>query len=560
MFVVKKNINGRDYYYLRKSARINGKVKAITLAYLGSNRKLALEKAKDFKEKPSVMKMTDDKSREIVEKEKKAEKTEISEFEKHMLSIDELAVFCKRKGFVYPSAEIYGGLAGFWDFGHLGVELKNNIKSEWWNYHVRKREDMAGIDGAIITNPKVWEASGHISTFFDVAVKCRKCKSTTKIDASAAGKEKCEKCGGEFEVLGKFNQLFPVKVGALNPVEAYLRGETAQLIFTIFRLVQENARMSLPFGIAQMGKAFRNEISPREFIFRCREFEQMEIEYFIAPGMKCPYADEIVDSKIAILDEDAQRKGKEAVKLGILEALKKGVIKRDWHAYWISLVFNWFILNGANPEHFRLRQHLSDERSHYSSDTWDLEYQFPMGWRELQGFADRSNYDLSQHEKFSKKKLSIHDEKLGTVLPEVVCEPSLGVERAFIVFMLEAYRYDKERENVILELSPKLAPYKVAVFPLISKGKVFEVSREVFKDLLEEFNVFFDNSGSIGRRYARQDEAGTPYCITVDNESIEDKKVTIRDRDTTKQVRLPIQGLRDSIRKLINDEATLEDL
>ena len=493
------------------------------------------------------------------EEKKIVEKNEDKEGQ---ISIDELASFCKRKGFVYPSGEIYGGLAGFWDYGPLGVELYNNLKSAWWKYFVQQRDDMTGINGAIITHPKVWEASGHTTNFVDVAVLCKKCGNKTKLEKSEVGKVKCDKCGGDFEDKGEFLNMFSTQVGPVqaDSIKSYLRPETAQLMFADFKLVQEHARMKLPFGIAQMGKAFRNEISPREFIFRCREFEQMEIEYFIAPGMKCPYADEIVDSKIAILDEDAQRKGKEAVTLGILEALKKGVIKRDWHAYWISLVFNWFILNGANPEHFRLRQHLSDERSHYSSDTWDLEYQFPMGWRELQGFADRSNYDLSQHEKFSKKKLSIHDEKLGTVLPEVVCEPSLGVERAFIVFMLEAYRYDKERENVILELSPKLAPYKVAVFPLISKGKVFEVSREVFKDLLEEFNVFFDNSGSIGRRYARQDEAGTPYCITVDNESIEDKKVTIRDRDTTKQVRLPIQGLRDSIRKLINDEATLEDL
>src|SRR3989344_460597 len=532
MFVVKKNINGRDYYYLLKSARINGKVKAITLAYLGSNRELALEKAKDFKEKPSVMKMTDDKSREIVEKEKKAEKTEISEFEKHMLSIDELAVFCKRKGFVYPSAEIYGGLAGFWDFGHLGVELKNNIKSEWWNYHVRKREDMAGIDGAIITNPKVWEASGHISTFFDVAVKCRKCKSTTKIDASAAGKEKCEKCGGEFEVLGKFNQLFPVKVGALNPVEAYLRGETAQLIFTNFRLVQENARMSLPFGIAQMGKAFRNEISPREFIFRCREFEQMEIEYFIAPAQPCPY--KVGDTEISILSADMQLKNEEPAKMKISEALKAGIIKRDWHAYWIEQELSWFLSLGASPDNFRIRQHLPDEKSHYSTDTWDLEYKFPMGWRELQGFADRSTYDLSQHQKFSGKNLEMTDSKLGKVLPEVVCEPSLGLERAFIVFLLEAYHYDTSRQNIVLKLHPRLSPLKAAVFPIVKTDEaVVNLARYIYDSLKEDFSVIYDDSGSVGRRYARNDETATPFCITTDDESIKNNDATIRNRDTT---------------------------
>jgi len=463
------------------------------------------------------------------------------------ISVEDLAVFCKRKGFVYPSAEIYGGMAGVWDFGPVGVELKNNIKREWWNFHVKRREDLVGIDGAIITPRKLWEASGHLSSFYDVAVKCKKCKNATKIDSNEVGKVKCDKCGGQFEVLGKFNQLFPVSVGALNPTEAYLRGETAQLIFANFKLVQENSRMSLPFGIAQIGKAFRNEISPREFIFRDRELEQMEIEYFIAPNQKCDY--DIKDHEILIYSSDMQKNGKDPVKMKISKALKDKVIKRDWHAYWISQELEWFKLLGVNLNNFRIRQHLPEEKSHYSSDTWDLEYNFPMGWRELQGFADRSNYDLTQHQKFSGKNLEIMDPKFGKILPEVVCEPSLGVERTFMIILLEAYNYDKSRDNIVLKLHPRLAPVKVAVFPIVKKDEdVVKLSRDVFNELKEKFEAVYDDSGSIGRRYARNDEIGTPYCITIDGDSIKGKDVTIRDRDSTKQERIKIKDLSEYLR------------
>lgn len=479
----------------------------------------------------------------------------------NQINIDELATFCKKKGFVYPSAEIYGGFAGFWDFGHLGVELINNLKKEWWKFNVHQREDMVGIDGSIITHPKVWEASGHVGSFSDVFVTCLKCKKPNKVDRHELKDAKCGFCGGELDKdnAKDFNLLFSTDVGADIPLKAYLRGETAQLIFTNFKAVQDNARMKLPFGIAQIGKAFRNEIAPREFLFRTREFEQMEIEYFIGPKQKCPYVDEIGDLEIDILSEKMQDSKKKAKKMKIAEALKKKIIKRDWHAYWISKQFEWFILMGANPDKFRIRQHLSDEKSHYSSDTWDFEYDFPMGYRELEGFADRSTYDLTQHSKFSKKKLEMNDPEYGKVLPEVVCEPSLGIGRAFIVFMLDAYEKDKKRDNVVLHLSPKLAPYKAAVFPLISKGETYEASYEVYKDLLEEFNVFFDKSGSIGRRYARQDEIGTPFCITVDPETLKDKKVTIRERDSTKQIRVEIKELRDLLRKLVNDDISFED-
>src|SRR3989344_5921074 len=366
--------------------------------------------------------------------------------------IDDLTAFCKRRGFVYPSGEIYGSLAGFWDFGPVGVELKNNIKREWWKFHVNSREDMAGIDGSIITNPKVWEASGHVGSFVDVMVVNRKTKEKTKVD-----KHELASLGKEWEVKGEFNPMFTTQVGPIKEEStlAYLRPETAQLIFTNFKQVQENARLKLPFGIAQIGKAFRNEISPREFLFRSREFEQMEIEYFIAKGQKCPYIDEIKGLEIEILSEEEQKKAKkgdgEGRKMKIYDAWQKGIIKTDWHAYCMALEFGWFISLGANEEKFRARQHTSEERSHYAIDTWDLEYEFPMGWRELQGFANRGNYDLSQHEKHSKKSMEVVISEDGKkVLPEVVCEPSLGVGRAFLVFMLSAYEEDNKRKNIVL--------------------------------------------------------------------------------------------------------------
>lgn len=476
------------------------------------------------------------------------------------ISIEDLATFCKRKGFVYPSGEIYGSLAGFWDFGPLGVELKNNIKKEWWKFHVHSREDIVGIDGAIITNPKIWEASGHVSNFVDIAVVCKKCRHKTKIDKHEIKNARCEKCGGEYVNKGEFNPMFTTQVGPIksDSVTAYLRPETAQLIFANFKSVLENSRLKLPFGIAQIGKSFRNEISPREFLFRSREFEQMEIEYFIAPKMKCPFLDEIQGIETEILTAEMQSQKKQGKKMKIIEAYKKGMIKNDWHAYFLALELSWFFSLGANPKKFRARQHSQEERSHYATDTWDLEYKFPMGWRELQGFADREDYDLKQHEKFSKQKMEIHDEKLGKLTPSVVCEPSLGVERAFLVFMLDSYEYNKKRENVVLHLDSKLAPYKAAIFPLISKGEILETSKEIHQDLLEDFNILFDKSGSIGRRYARNDEMGTPFCITVDEDSLKDKSVTIRDRDTMKQIRVKISDLHEILRKLINKKIEFE--
>jgi glycyl-tRNA synthetase len=472
------------------------------------------------------------------------------------LSIDDMAAFCKRKGFVMKSGEIYGGFAGFWDYLSLGVELKNNIKQAWWDFHVREREDMEGIDGSIITHPDTWKASGHVDSFVDIAVVCKKCKNKTKVDKHELGKIKCEKCGGEFESKGEFNPMFTTQVGPVreDSTTAYLRPETAQLIFTNFKSVFEGARMKLPCGIAQIGKAYRNEIAPRNFLFRCREFEQMEIEYFIKPKQKCPF--EIPDVEVLVLKE-GDSKGK---KMTLSEAHKKKIIKKDWHAYWLGQGLLWFKNLGADLKNFRIRQHDKKELSHYSSDTWDLEYNFPFGWKELQGIADRGDYDLSQHEKLSKTKMQVLDEETKEkFIPHVICEPSFGVERALLVFLYEAYK-ENEKGNVVLNLSPILSPIKAAIFPLMKKGEQADVAKEIYNKLKKKFNVNYDVSGSVGRRYARNDEIGTPFCLTIDDQTLEDKTVTIRDRDTTEQKRIKISDLKIALEQLISGEKTFKDI
>jgi len=491
------------------------------------------------------------------------------------MDLDQLTRYCKEKAFIFPSSEIYGGLAGFWDYGPLGVELKNNIKNEWWKTHVHDREDVVGMDGAIISNPKIWEASGHVDSFGDVMVECKKCHERIRadhliednLDIQADGlqpaemdaiikknKLQCPNCKHpELSKAKSFNLLFKTHVG---PVEgdkaiAYLRGETCQLIFTQFRNIVETSRLKLPFGIAQMGKAFRNEISPRHFIFRCREFEQMELEYFVDPKeTKCPYSDEVKDYKILVLSKELQKNKKQPKLMSMKEALDKEIILTEWHAYWLAKEHQWFVKLGVNPKHLRIRQHLPDEKSHYALDTWDLEYKFPFGWKELQGMANRTDYDLTQHMKHSKTDLKMFiEERKEKVTPYVIAEPSLGLERTFLVFLFDALEEDKERGNVVLKIHPKLAPIKVAVFPLVNKLQ--EQARKVFTDIKEWFICKYDKSGSIGRRYARADEQGIPYCITVDFDSLKEESVTIRDRDSTKQIRVNVNDLQNTLFQLL---------
>ena len=353
-----------------------------------------------------------------------------------------------------------------------------------------------------------------------------------------------------------FNLMFKTAIG---PVEgknsAYLRPETAQLIFADFRLVQENARLKLPFGIAQIGKAFRNEISPRDFLFRCREFEQMELEYFVHPSKvkSCPYIKEFEGYQMVVLTESMQSKKQDAKNVSVREMLD-GKMILPWHAYWLAFEHDWLTGLGVKPENLRIRQHVKEEKSHYATDTWDLEYNFPFGWKELEGVSNRSDYDLQQHVKKSGKDMSYYDEEeKSKVIPHVVAEPSLGVERTFLVFLFDAYEYDKKRKNVVLKLNPKLAPVKVGVFPLLSnKKELVDLAQTIYEELKNDFNCFLDEKGSIGKRYARMDEAATPFCITVDFDSLKNHDATLRERDSTKQERLKIKNLKEEIRKRLS--------
>ena len=502
------------------------------------------------------------------------------------ITIEEMATFRKKKGFIYPNSEIYSGLAGFFDFGPLGVELKNNIKNEWWKAHVHQREDMVGIDGAIIVNQKVWVASGHVAMFADILLDCPKChtrvradhfvESVLNVQAESLTSEQishlarsrqllCPKCKTPFEEATPFNLMFKTFVGPIEEAAAvaYLRPETAQLIFADFKQILETSRKKLPFGVAQMGKAFRNEISPRDFLFRCREFEQMEIEYFVNPQkLDCPYIHEVMNVHLNILTAEMQEKKEEHVNLSIKECLARKIIAHPWHAYWLATEYQWLVSLGANPAHLRIRQHLSDEKSHYAIDTWDLEFKFPFGWKELQGIANRGDFDLQQHIKASGKDLSYFDEETKTkVVPHVIAEPSMGVERTFLLFLFDAYNDDKERGNIVLKLHPKLTSFKAAVFPLLSnKEELVNLAKKIHVDLRKELNCFYDQNGSIGRRYARQDEIGTPYCITVDFDSLTNNDVTIRDRDTTQQKRVEINKVADTLRDLLQGKKAFSQL
>lgn len=494
-----------------------------------------------------------------------------------MISIEDFAIFAKKKAFVYPSTEIYGGTAGFFEYGPLGVELKNNIKQNWWQTFVKNREDVVGIDGSIISSGKIWEASGHMNSFFDMLTECSKCKKNHRADhliedalkISVEGldsealdkiikdnKLKCPICQSELNEIKKFNLMFPITLGADSKTEqqAFLRGETAQLIFVAFRNVIDTNRLKLPFGIAQIGKAFRNEISPRNFLFRTREFEQMELEFFINPDeKKCLLLEKKhLDLEFLFLSEENQDTKKKQEKIVMKDLIKKKVLG-EWHAYWLAESYQWYINLGINPKNLRVRQHVKSELSHYSTATFDIDYNFPFGWKEIHGNANRGQYDLNQHQKESGKSMEIFDEETKSkYLPRVI-EPSFGVDRAFLAVLYDAYstrKDEKDNEVILLKLNAKISPYQVAVFPLVNK--LNDKAREVFDELKTCFTITYDKGGSIGRRYARADEQGIPYCITIDFDTIEkDDSVTIRNRDDAKQKRVKISELKNELFKII---------
>lgn len=492
------------------------------------------------------------------------------------LSIEEMATFCKKKGFVYPSSEIYGGFAGFFDYGPLGVELKNNLKTSWWNCFVKSQDNIVGIDGSIVSPQKVWEASGHLESFADVLIECQKCHSRHRADLlieeqfklNVEGKSVkeinqivkkkgviCPECKSKkFGEGSAFNLMFETRIGAKDDGKnvAYLRGETAQIIFTNFKNVIDTNRLKLPFGIAQTGKAFRNEISPREFLFRVREFELMELEFFTHPQKvnACPLINRYLNKQLNVFSAKDQKGKKKHRKIKVKDLLKLKINK--WHAYWLVKQCLWFVDElGVNPNNLRIREHLPEELSHYAQSCFDIEYNFPMGWREAHGNADRGQFDLTQHQKHSGKKLEYFDEETKQkVVPHVAAEPSQGVGRAFLVALFEAYHDDKKRGNIVLKLPPQIAPYFCAVFPLVkNKPPLVKKARKIYEELKECFACFYDEVGSVGRRYSRQDEIGTPICLTLDFQSLEDDTITLRDRDTTHQIRVSISQLKNALFK-----------
>lgn len=437
---------------------------------------------------------------------------------------------CKRRGFVYQTSEIYGGVAGFYDYGPLGAEVIRNLKDLWWEEIVQKREEIYGIDGSIILHPKVWEASGHVGGFDDPLLDCKKCKKRSRADKLEGWKAKkndqgvweileegtkeCPYCGGELDSeISQFNLLMETYLGSVegDKTKAYLKGESCQNAFLNFKPILDSFSPKLPFGIAQIGKAFRNEITFGKFIFKTREFEQWDVEYYVHPDE----ADEMYEE-------------------------------------WKEIRWNWFVNSvGIEEENLRWRQHTEEELIFYARDAWDIEYNYPFGWDELEGIHDRSDYDLTQHSKFSGEKLVYRDED-GEVVPYVV-ETSGGVDRTFLALMLDSYTEDGDR--TYLSLPPRLAPYQVAVFPLLSnKDELVEKARGVFKMLQEEFSVAWDDRGNIGKRYYAQDEIGTFLTLTVDFQSLEDQTVTLRHRDTTKQIRVEVSGLINVIERAIKGE------
>lgn len=431
------------------------------------------------------------------------------------VEMEKIVSLCKRRGFVFQSSEIYGGLGSCWDYGPLGVELKRNIKDAWWRAVVQERDDIVGLDSSIMMHPEVWVASGHVAGFSDPLVECKVCHLRWRATDLDGGN--CPDCGGELSEPRMFNLMFKTFMG---PVEdeahvVYLRPETAQGIFVNFENVVMASRRKLPFGIAQIGKSFRNEITTGNFIFRTREFEQMEIEYFVKPG---------TDEK--------------------------------WFEYWVNERFNWYLSLGIRPENLRLRRHGKDELAHYAKDCYDIEYLFPMGWAELEGIANRGDFDLRRHAQQSGKDLSYFDDETGERYIPYVIEPSAGVDRSMLAFLVDAY--DEEvvegEKRVILRLHRQLAPIKVAVLPLSRNEKLVPLAKEIYKELRHHFMAQYDDAQSIGRRYRRQDEIGTPFCVTIDFQSLEDNQVTIRERDSMAQIRLPIADLVETLRAKLAGE------
>ena len=437
--------------------------------------------------------------------------------------MEKLVSLAKRRGFVFQSSEIYGGLGSVWDYGPLGVELKKNIKERWWRSMVHERDDVEGLDAAILMHPKVWEASGHVAGFTDPLVDCKQCKNRFRADdprikgTPGTPEAQCPVCGnkGTLTAARQFNLMFKTFMGPVEESAAvvYLRPETAQGIYVNYLNVQQSSRQKVPFGIAQIGKAFRNEITPGNFTFRTREFEQMEMQFFVKPG----------------------------------EDLK-------WFEYWKAERMKWVERLGVRKEKLRFHQHGKDELAHYAKDAYDIQYEFPFGWQEFEGIHNRTDFDLSRHQEYSGKKLDYLDPATNEKFVPYVVETSAGADRTTLVVLVDAYHEEQveDETRVVLRLHPALAPLKAAVFPLVNKDGMPELAKRIFDDLRGSLKVFYDDGGSIGRRYRRQDEAGTPFGVTIDGQSVQDQTVTVRDRDTLKQDRIAAAQLESYLRERVH--------
>ena len=430
-------------------------------------------------------------------------------------SLDKIISLCKRRGFIFQSSEIYGGFGAVYDYGPLGVELKNNISHSWWKFMTHNHENIVGLDSGIFMHPKIWEASGHVDAFNDPLVDCKQCKARYRADElikedfmNANWAEiQCPKCGttGNLTNPRQFNLMFKTNIGPIESESetAYLRPETAQGIYVNYLLVQGTMRQKVPFGIAQIGKAFRNEIVARNFIFRTREFEQMEMQYFVKPG----------DDDNAMID-------------------------------WKEKRYNFYIDElGISEDKIRFQQHGRDELAHYAKEAWDIEYEFPFGWSEVEGVHNRTDFDLKRHQEFSGKNMQYSDQLLNEKYFPYIIETSAGLNRMLLTVLCDAYWDDSENNRIVMKIHPKLAPIKAVVCPLVKKDGLPEIGHKIISDLMKNFNVLYDQQGSIGKRYYRQDEAGTPFCITVDHESKENNTVTLRNRDDQNQDRVKISDL-----------------
>jgi glycyl-tRNA synthetase len=421
-------------------------------------------------------------------------------------TMDKLVGLCKRRGFIFQSSEIYGGLASCWDYGPLGVELKNNLQQAWWREMTRRNDNIVGLDASILMRPEVWEASGHVGGFVDPLVDCKECRNRFRADQIDVS-QPCPDCGGELTEPREFNLMFKTHMGAMSDTasQVYIRPETAQGIFVDYLLVQSSARLQVPFGIAQVGKAFRNEIKPGNFIFRTCEFEQMEMQFFVKPG-----------------SDD------------------------EWMAHWKQARMDYYKTMGIREENLRFHEHGENELAHYAREAWDVEYLFPFGWQEIEGIHNRTDFDLKAHQERSGKKMDYIDSGRGERYVPFVIESSSGLNRTLLMFLCDAYREDEVggEPRVLMAFPPKIAPIKYAVLPLVKKDGIADLAKDIHKSLSGRWNGFYDQAGAIGRRYRRMDEVGTPFCITVDYDTKEKGTVTVRDRDTCEQVHVKVEDLK----------------